>query len=50
MAFKGFDPEDGAPLYDTKEAAIERAKQLVTWGGDPDVKILVQRSKFESLT
>ena len=43
MAFKGFDPKDGAPMYDTKESAIERAKQLVTWGGHPDAKILVHR-------
>ena len=43
MAFKGFDPKDGEPLYDTKEAAIERAKQMMAWGGDPDAKILVHR-------
>ncbi len=43
MAFAGFDPKDGAPLYDTKEAAIERAKQMVAWGGDPDAKVLVHR-------
>ena len=43
MAFKGFDPKDGEPLYDTKEAAIERAKQMKVWGGDPDTKILVHR-------
>jgi hypothetical protein len=35
MAFSGFDPEDGAALYDTKEAAIERAKQMIAWNPDP---------------
>lgn len=42
MAFKGFDPEDGEPLYDTKESAIERAKMLKTWN-DPEAKIFVQK-------
>lgn len=40
--FIGFD-EDGTALYDTKEAAIERAKQLVEHGGDPDAIIYVYR-------
>lgn len=43
MAFTGFDEEDGAPLYDTKEAAIERAKQMRTWDNDPDTQIWVHR-------
>ncbi len=45
MTFCGFDPEDGAPLYDTKEAAIERTRQLIAWGNDPDAKIMVLRDK-----
>jgi len=42
--FVGFDPEDGAPLYDTKEAAIERARQMIQWGDDPEAKIMLRRS------
>lgn len=42
MSFKGFS-KDGEPLYDTKEAAIERAKQLVAWSDEPDTKIMVHR-------
>ena len=41
MAFTGIDPKDGAPLFDTKEAAIERAKMLKAWDADPDTKILI---------
>jgi hypothetical protein len=41
--FTGFDEEDGAPLYDTKESAIERAKMLKAWDPDPDAKIFVHR-------
>jgi hypothetical protein len=41
--FTGFDEKDGEPLYDTKEAAIERAKQMRQWGGDPDAKIMIHR-------
>ena len=48
MAFVGFDPKDGEPLYDTKEAAIERAKMLKTYHVDPDTKIFVHR-KFMPL-
>ena len=40
--FVGFDEKDGAPLYDSKEAAIERAKMMVKWT-DPDAKIIVHR-------
>ena len=43
MAFAGFSEEDGEPLYDTKESAIERAKMMVAWGDDPDAKIFVHR-------
>lgn len=43
MAFSGFDEKDGEPLYDTKEAAIERARQIIAWGDDPDAKIRVHR-------
>jgi hypothetical protein len=41
--FVGFDEKNGEALYDTKEAAIERAKQLRTWCGDPNDRILVSR-------
>lgn len=44
MAFTGFD-KDGTVLYDSKESAIERAKMLKTWGGDPDAKIFIHRKK-----
>ena len=40
--FTGFD-KDGDALYDTKEAAIERAKMLVAWNDNPDAQIMVQR-------
>jgi hypothetical protein len=43
MTFTGFDPKDGAALYDTKEAAIERAKMLKAWDPDPNTKIFVHR-------
>lgn len=39
--FKGLDT-DGAELYDTKEAAIERARMLVEWN-DPTAKIMIHR-------
>jgi len=42
MGFSGFD-EDGDPLFDSKESAIERAQSLRKWGLDPDTKIYVQR-------
>ena len=42
MTFVGFDEKDGAALYDTKDAAIERAKQMQQWC-DPDAKILLHR-------
>lgn len=45
MTFIGFDEKDGAALYDTKEAAIERVKQMIAWGDDPDCKILVHRKR-----
>jgi hypothetical protein len=45
MAFQGFDEKDGEPLYDTKEAAIERAKQMRTWSGEPDVQIWIHRKR-----
>jgi hypothetical protein len=34
--FTGFDPTDGEPLYDTKEAALERAKQMISWNPSPE--------------
>ena len=40
--FVGFDEKDGAPLYDSKEAAIERAKMIQKWH-DPDARIIVHR-------
>jgi hypothetical protein len=43
MAFLGFSEEDGEPTYDTKEVAIERARQMIAWGGDPSDKIFVHR-------
>jgi hypothetical protein len=43
MAFTGFDEKDGEPLYDTKEAAIERAKMMKAWDSDPDTKIFIHR-------
>ena len=45
MAFEGFDEKDGEPLYDTLESALERAKMLRAWDGDPDAKIFVQRKR-----
>lgn len=45
MAFTGFSEEDGEPLYDTKESAIERAKMMVAWGDDPGAKIFVHRKR-----
>ena len=45
MAFTRFDEKDGAPLYDTKEAAIERAKMMKTWGDDPNARIFVHRKQ-----
>jgi hypothetical protein len=42
--FVGFDEKDGAALYDTKEAAIERAKMMKEWGDDPDVRIMIHRT------
>jgi hypothetical protein len=44
MSFTGFDV-DGSALYDTKEAAIERAKMLKAWDSDPDTKIMVHRKR-----
>ena len=41
--FIGFDEKDGAALYDTHEAAIERARQMIQWGDDPDAKVMVHR-------
>jgi len=43
MAFTGWDEKDGEPLYDTKEAAIERAMQMKIWDNDPDAKIMIHR-------
>jgi len=43
MAFTGFDEKDGAPLYDTKEAAIERAKQMIAWSEDLETTVFVHR-------
>lgn len=40
--FTGFDEKDGAPLFDTKESAIERAKMMRMWN-NPDAKIMVHR-------
>lgn len=39
--FIGFG-DDGEPRYDSKEAAIERAQQLIKWEGKPDI-IFVMR-------
>jgi hypothetical protein len=46
MTFTGFDEKDGEPLYDTKEAAIERARQMIAWSGEPDTQIWVHRKGF----
>jgi len=43
MAFSGFSEEDGEPTYDTKEAAIERARQMIAWQGEPGDVIFVHR-------
>ncbi len=45
MSFKGFDTKDGAPLYDTLESAIERAKMLKKWNDDPNdpTRVFVHR-------
>ena len=40
--FKGFD-KDGEPVYDTLEAAIERAKQMREWDKLPDTVIMIHR-------
>ena len=42
--FLGFD-EKGTPLYDTRDAAIERAKQIRQYGDDPDAQILICREQ-----
>jgi hypothetical protein len=42
MAFTGWS-DDGDACYDTKEAAIERAKQIKAWSGDERMKIFTQR-------
>lgn len=42
MAFSGFN-EDGEPCYDSKEAAIERARQMAAFEGEPDQPIFIQR-------
>lgn len=39
--FTGFDPNDGAPLFDTQEAATERAKMLKAWDADDDTRIFI---------
>lgn len=44
MTFLGFDEKDGSALYDTKEAAITRAKQMKEWCGDPEVEIWIHRT------
>ena len=41
--FVGFDKKDGSALYETQEAAIERARQMIQWGDDPDAKVMVHR-------
>ena len=43
VMFVGFDETDGSDLYDTKDAAIERAKILKKWGDDPNAKIFIHR-------
>lgn len=45
MAFSGWS-ENGEHTYDTKDAAIERAKQMRKWDNNPDAKIMVQRYKW----
>jgi hypothetical protein len=45
MAFTGFDEKDGAPLYDTIESAIDRAKMLKDWNADPEAQIFIHRKK-----
>ena len=44
--FTGFDPKDGAALYDTKESAIERAKMIKAWDNDPNAKIFIHRKNI----
>lgn len=43
MGFTGFSEEDGEPSYDTRESAIERAKQMRTFGNNPRATIMVHR-------
>lgn len=45
MAFTGFDEKDGAPLYDTLDSALERAKMMKIWDNDPDAKIFIHRKR-----
>ena len=45
MAFTGFDEKDVAPLYDTIESAIDRAKMLKDWNADPEAQIFIHRKK-----
>lgn len=42
--FKGIDESDGAELYSSKEEAIARARMRRDWDGDPDSKVMMQRS------
>lgn len=46
MGFKGFSEEDGEPLYDTREDAIVRAKQMREWDNAPTSKIMIHRKKI----
>lgn len=45
MTFTGFDPKDGEPLFDTRAAAIERARMMKKWDPDENTKIFILRSK-----
>ena len=44
--FTGFSEKDGAALYDTKEAAIERAKMMRQWDNNPTAAIMVHRKRI----
>lgn len=43
MTFSGFN-DGGEALYDTKDAAIERAKMMHAWDGNTNGKIMVQKN------
>jgi hypothetical protein len=45
MAFSGWS-DDGEATFDSKEAAIERAKMMREWECEPTARVMVQRFKW----